>query len=140
MKKWNTAVCHGGADGFVRGILLFLLGELVTAEFMTEQLRICMWIACGFAIFVNVLFYIINRGAVKETLIAFGVGEVIFILCMLLILFNYIELHFSIFPQRELWYGDGMDLLFAQGIYILLSGLLRLLALVLIIVQKSCKT
>ena len=139
MKKWNISVCRGAADGFIRGILLFLLGELVTAEFMTERFRICMWIACGFAIFVNVLFYIINRGTIKETLIAFGVGEVTFVLCVLLILLSYIELHFSIFPQRELWYGDGMDLLFAQGVYILLSGLLRLLTLVLKNVQKDCK-
>lgn len=131
MTKWKSSVYRGMIDGILRGIFFFLLGELVATTYMIVHFRIFMLLSCIFALLVNVVFYMINKGTFGQIFVAYGVGEIVFALCTLLTYLNDIEFHFHIFPQQEIYYGNVMDLFIAVGVYVLFSGFIRLLLIVL---------
>lgn len=136
MGKLKRTLLLGITDSLFRGLLLFLLGEYIVSD-LGGRSYVGSIIAAAICMVLSVVMFIVLAAKAKGRLIQFyGMGQVFFLLALLILLMNYLEVHIYLFPHRELASGDGIILLLSHTIFILPSEVIRLVVFISMIVNK----
>ena len=117
------------SDGLIRGFLSFFITEFIT--FTDSYSAYIVAFALCLMIYFVIYFLLIKNDNQKQLLAEYLISFLSFLFSAVLIFINYMFIHISIFPQREIWYGDGFVLLFVQGAFVLGTIFFRLVALII---------
>lgn len=124
-------------EGAVFSLLLILLCECGPSTFAERHINLYLLLGAVCIIANCILFYFVLRRCGNRLLkpVCLNLG-IIFVLCLLYFV-KLVEMGATLFPLRELGYGDGLTAVFYIGTYIGVSLLVRFLLLIGVKIYNS---
>ena len=124
--------------GIIRGFLVMMLSQIGTSTMMGNNLATYLWLPIVLG-GVSIFPYILISNKVNSVGKLYLLSLLFYVISCSLVFINQLTLKISLFPQREIWYGDAMLNLISLFLYVIISGALHLIVLSILSVKSRTR-